>query len=280
MIAINTNVSSLIARTSLGRSNADLQVAMTRLSTGLRINSGKDDPAGLIASEMLRSEIRNVEKAISNTERANQIIATAEGGLQEISNLLNDIRALITEAANTGGLTADEIAANQAVVDESLDAISRITDTVKFQGKGLLDGSMAAGAVFQLGPDVVAAQQITVTIADVDSTALGLDPIRTGGLDDLATDPAGAAALVDAAISTITTLRGDLGAIQRAALDTNINSLNDMLANLTESESAIRDADFAAETAKMTRAQILVQSGTAVLRIANQNPQAALALLQ
>src|SRR3954463_8287681 len=102
MSRINTNVSSLIAQTNLARSNVQLQQALTRLSTGLRINSGKDDPAGLIASENLRRDITSINKAISNTDRANQLIATADSALAQVSNLLNDVRGLVVEAANTG----------------------------------------------------------------------------------------------------------------------------------------------------------------------------------
>ena len=101
MTRINTNVSSLVAQNTLGRSHAALNQALTRLSTGLRINTGKDDPAGLIASENLRSDITSIKRAISNTDRANQVIATADSALGQVSSLLNDIRGLVTEAANT-----------------------------------------------------------------------------------------------------------------------------------------------------------------------------------
>ncbi len=142
MTRINTNVSSLVAQNTLGRSNSALEQALTRLSTGLRINTGKDDPAGLIASENLRSDISSIKKAISNTDRANQVIATADSALGQVSELLNDIRGLITEAANTGGVSAEQIAANQAQVDSSLKALNRIAQTVTFQGRKLLDGSL------------------------------------------------------------------------------------------------------------------------------------------
>jgi len=142
MTRINTNVSSLIAQNSLSRTNNQLQTALTRLSTGLRINSGKDDPAGLIASEALRSDISSIQKAISNSQRANQIIATADSALGQVSSLLNDIRALVTEAANKGALSDDEIAANQLQIDSSLEAINRIAQTTTFQGRRLLDGSL------------------------------------------------------------------------------------------------------------------------------------------
>jgi flagellin len=142
MTRINTNVSSLVAQKTLARTNMDLQTSLTRLSTGLRINTGKDDPAGLIASEALRTDIISVESAISNSERANQVIATADSALGQVSILLNDIRGLVTEAANTGAMSDDQIAANQLQIDSSLEAINRIAQTTSFQGRKLLDGSL------------------------------------------------------------------------------------------------------------------------------------------
>jgi flagellin len=142
MTRINTNVSSLNAQKTLARSNASLQEALTRLSTGLRINVGKDDPAGLIASEVLRSDIISVERAITNSQRANQLIATADSALGQVSSLLNDIRGLVSEAANTGAMSLEQIAANQLQIDSSLEAIDRIAQVTQFQGKRLLDGSL------------------------------------------------------------------------------------------------------------------------------------------
>ena len=142
MTRINTNVSSLVSQITLGRNTGDLQQALTRLSTGLRINTGKDDPAGLIASEALRSDITSIDKAISNSERANQVIATADSALGQVSSLLNDIRGLVVEAANTGAMSDDQIAANQLQVDSSLEAINRIAQTTTWQGSRLLDGSL------------------------------------------------------------------------------------------------------------------------------------------
>src|SRR6186713_2580317 len=143
MTRINSNVSSLVAQNTLGRTNASLQTSLNRLSTGLRINTGKDDPAGLIASEILRSDITSIERAITNSERANQLIATADSALGQVSSLLNDIRGLVSEAANTGALSDEQIAANQLQVDSSLEAIDRIAQTTSFQGRRLLDGSLS-----------------------------------------------------------------------------------------------------------------------------------------
>ncbi len=142
MTRINTNVGSLIGRNNLNRANASLSQSLTRLSTGLRINTGKDDPAGLIASENLRSDITSIKKAITNTDRANQVIATADSALGQVSSLLNDIRGLVTESANSGALSDDQIAANQLQIDSSLKALNRIAQTTTFQGRRLLDGSL------------------------------------------------------------------------------------------------------------------------------------------
>lgn len=585
MTRINTNVSSLNAQKTLARSNAQLQEALARLSTGLRINTGKDDPAGLIASELLRSDIVNTQKAISNAERANQMIATADGALGQVNSLLNDVRALVTEAANKGALSDEQIAANQLQIDSSLEALNRIAQTTTFQGRKLLDGSLdfittagagystkvsghqieqatigssgtvavsgaittaatqaqitttvgagavaasgvvtfadadymtvtaaatgssingttiafvetasvaagtpfaeydsvaktikvyvnnanpttmaninsaidgladftsvytqngaadtnytpggeapavatmggglnaggglaasvvfqlsgakgtqvfnfgagtlggdianainlvsdatgvtatfggstltmkaadygskgfvdvsvisegggafasglsatrasgvnavatingvaatadgneisiatatlsmkttliaaqtgafaltitGGGALFQLGPEVVANQQLRMGVQSVDTGHLGgnsgrLYQLVTGGSASLATDPTTAAKIVDEVITKVASLRGRLGAFQKTTLDANIASLNDTLENLTNAESSIRDADFAKETARLTRAQILVQSGTSVLALANQSPQNVLALLR
>lgn len=165
MTRINTNVSSLVAQNRLNKTNGDLQTSLTRLSTGLRINTGKDDPAGLIASEALRSDITGINKAISNTQRASQIIATADSALGQVSSLLNDVRGLVVEAANNGALSDDEIAANQLQIDSSLEAINRIAQTTTFQGRKLLDGSLD----FTSTIDAVS----TVTDAKIDQANLG-----------------------------------------------------------------------------------------------------------
>jgi flagellin len=554
----------LVAQKTLNRSNNELQTALTRLSTGLRINSGKDDPAGLIASEVLRSDITSVNKAITNTERAVQLISTADSALSQVSNLLNDIRGLVVEAANSGALSDEQIAANQLQVDSSLEAIDRIAQTTTFQGRTLLDGSLdflttagsgystvsdlsidqanlgasnslavdvtistaatqaqltsdplatgsftiegqtftvtaadgqtldnvtvavaqgastgaayssgtltitlsnsdaaitgaaiqaaidgvtefagttisgsgtidgtdaanvnasagqldrvqdlvvrlsgregsevftfqtgttidqmvsavnlvsdatgvtatnnsgqlvfdsanygsksfvdvevlsegalgnfetnlsatrdsgsdivarvngvqasgdgnslsvntatldlsmtvsdgsstdvsftidGGGAVFQLGPNVVTNQQARIGLKNINTGSLGgvngrLYELRSGNAKELASDAGGAAKIVDEVVTKVAQIRGRLGAFERTTLESNMVSLNDYLANLTEAESTIRDADFAKESAALTRAQVLVQSGTSVLSIANQNPQNVLALIR
>jgi flagellin len=142
MTRINTNVPSLIAQRNLGINTGKLENALERLSTGLRINRGKDDPAGLIASEALRSEIRGLDAAISNAERADQVVNIAEGGLQEISNLLVDLQGLVTQSANEAGLSVEEKEANQLQLDSILQTIDRVAAATSFQGTKLLNGQL------------------------------------------------------------------------------------------------------------------------------------------
>lgn len=142
MARINTNIPSLIARNRLSRSTDDLTTRLQRLSTGLRINRGADDPAGLIVSERLRSDIKGTRQAITNSERASSVIATTEGYLAEVADLLNSIKGLIVEAANTGGVSSEEIEANQLQIDSALDSITRISNTASFAGLKLLNGEL------------------------------------------------------------------------------------------------------------------------------------------
>ena len=142
MSRINNNVSSLIAQNNLERSNIDLRVRLQRLSTGLQINRGADNPAGLIVSERLRSEISAINQAIDNGERTINVIATGESALQEVSDLLTSIKGLIVEAANTGGFSQDEIRANQLQVDSAVSSITRISANTSFAGLKLLNGSL------------------------------------------------------------------------------------------------------------------------------------------
>ena len=143
MTRINTNISSLLAQQSLATSNANLQSALTQLSTGKKINSGADNPAGLIASQELAGDIANTNQAVSNSQMASSMISTADSSLAQVSSLLTTIQGLVNQAASTGNMSATAIAANQEVVDSSLDAISRIASTTSFQGQNLLDGSLA-----------------------------------------------------------------------------------------------------------------------------------------
>jgi flagellin len=465
MSRINTNVSSLIAQRVLTKNNKDLNQSLERLSTGLKINKGADNPAGLIASENLRSEKAGIAQAIDNAGRASNIIGTAEGGLSEVSALLTEIQSLVSQAANTGGLSKEEIAANQLQVDSILNTINRIAQSTAFQGTKLLNGnydyttsgvtstsfdnvrvnaarvpdggtvnvvvqvtasaqtgqivyangaltdnvtievagntgteqlsfssgttvsSIAAainavttatgvsatisgtdlvvnstsygadqfvslktvagtftpnatkdlgqdasvtingaeaqanglavsfrssnldiefdldssfnlpgtdsfvvtggGASFALGSKVTETDKASIGIASVSTGSLGdsnngyLSALASGG--DASLDSSNlvtAQRIIDKAIKQVSQLRGRLGAFQKFTIGSTINSLGVAYENVSASESAIRDTDFAEETANLTRSQILAAAATTVLAQANASPQAALSLLQ
>jgi flagellin len=474
MARINTNVASIVAQRGLNRSQKALGETLQRLSSGLKINRGADNPAGLIASEGLRSEIAGITQAIDNSTRASNVISTAEGALGEIASLLLNIKNLVVEAANSGALSKDEIRANQLQIDSAVESITRISNTARFAGLNLLNGSLdyvtsgvnttnlralqvskanfgtnasipvnvtlvsaaeqaalqfrasavnsrvtleitgndgvevltftsgtpasavvfavnrlsdttgvqaslinasnaasgvtfnsvgygtssfvsvkaqsgtfdtvdtsgatrsrtdgadavatvngaltvgdgltikmnntalelemtlasgftgstsfsitGGGALFQLGPNVATNQQVNIGIQSVAASKLGdmevgfLNEIATGGANSIvAGKTAEAGRIIERAIRQVAVLRGRLGAFEKNTIDTNINNLSVTLENVTASESLIRDADFAAETAALTRAQILTQAGTSVLATANASPQMVLSLLQ
>jgi flagellin len=474
MSRINTNVSSLIAQRSLAMNNQKLQTSLQRLSTGLKINTGADDPAGLIASEGLKAEQTGITQAIDNANRANNMIGTAEGGLNEVSNLLNQLGGLVNQSANTGGMSQDEIAANQLQVDSILSTINRIAGGTSFQGQKLLNGSFdyttssvaasafttmqinaanlpsnktesvvvqvtnsatlgkltfagsisgthtyisgsavtlevagnkgtqqlsfagsstissiatainnitgvtgvtasatagkltfitkdygskdyvsvktvsgtfavtggtsgkatgtnaavivngaqaqadgtdityrdanldvsfklssglnngksktfgvtGGGATFALGSKVTDSDKVSIGIADVSTGNLGdsvigyLSSLGSGGSNSLsAASLTGAQSIIDKSIGQVAQLRGRLGAFQKFTLGSTINSLGVAYENVSASESAIVDTDFAAETANLTRSQVLQQAASMVLAQANAAPQSALSLL-
>ena len=486
MSRINTNVAALIAQHNLGKSNSSLQVSLQRLSTGLQINRGADNPAGLIVSERLRSEISGVTGAIDNVERASNVLATTEAALSEVSDLLTSVKSLIVQAANTGAFSKAEIAANQLQIDSAVESISRIAATTSFAGLKLLNGSLdylvsgvnssqitdihvfganfgtastipvtvevlnsaqnaglfisgntvgapgallssvtvelqgtkgaqvlsfvsgtalsavvfavnqstdatgvsaslvnatnqtsglvlnstafgsdafvsvrkiqkganfqtydrqngvatvrdtgqdvlalvngnlalgagsdisvhssnlnmqlhltnaaaqsastynftltGGGANYQVGPSVNSSQQIGFGVQSVAASNLGtaaggyLNTIATGGDNSLVNDKARQASeIVDQAIDQVSNLRGRLGAFERNTLQTTLRSSQIALENLTSSQSQIRDTDFAAETSKLSRAQILQNAGTSTLALANSSSQSVLRLLQ
>src|SRR3954452_25582978 len=142
MARINTNVSSLIAQRGLNKSQHNLNETLQRLSSGLRINRGADDPAWLIASEGLRSEISGITQAIDNSSRASNVISTAEGALSEVASLLLNVKSLVVKAANSGALSPEEIKANQLQLDSAVESITRISNTTTFAGLNLLNGNL------------------------------------------------------------------------------------------------------------------------------------------
>jgi flagellin len=206
----------------------------------------------------------------------------SEGGSGDFETSLSGTRDTgVDIVATVNGVQANGNGNTLSVNTASLDFSATVSDGSSTDFSFTIEGG---GAIFQLGPDVVSNQQARLGLGNVNTGTLGgqagrLYQLRSGQSADLETDVTTAASIVDEAITKIASQRGRLGAFQRTTLQSNITSLQDTLVNITEAESSIRDADFAAESAGLTRSQILVQSGTAVLAIANQNPQNALALL-
>jgi len=516
MARINTNIASLVAQQNLGRANDNLQVRLQRLATGLRINRGADDPAGLIAADRLRAELRGVEQGVKNSERASNVIATSEAALAEVSDLLSSIKALVVEAANSGAVSPEEIEANQLQIDSAIDSITRISNTASFAGLKLLNGELGytlsgvdssellkanvnsasfgtrstipvdvevissaqqamlfhrtdfsndvppgvdgqltssvtleiagplgvqvltflstqsinevvtavnaisdatgvqaalhngnilsglrfnsieygsesfvsvtklgnsgafwdavklpndapesslvwgtpstfvsaqqdkgkdvaalvngalatgrgldlgiktsevaldltldetfattisgtpstfditgGGSLFQLGPRVNSSQQVSIGVQSVAASRLGgtvitdpntsstelqfINSVKSGQINSLSSEKfQNASSIIDTAIDEIASLRGRLGAFERNTIETNVRSLQAATENITAAESDIRDADFAVETAELSRAQILASSSTSILATANVQAQNVLQLL-
>ena len=467
MSRINTNVSSLIAQRTLAKNNDNLNTSLQRLSTGLKINTGKDNPAGLIASENLKAETAGITTAIDNANRASNILGTAEGGLSEVSNLLTQLQGLVGQAANSGGLSKEELDANQLQVDSILSTVNRIAGSTSFQGTKLLNGNYdyttstvgtsaitgltvnsaavpdgstvsvviqtvtsgqtatltstqgtvtgatvtlevsgnlgtsqlsfasgttvssivtaingvkastgvsaihsgtalrinstqfgskafvglkaltgtysvsgakdngvdavvnvngaaadvdglnvkyrsanldvefditsaintvngtktfgvtGGGATFALGSKVTESDKASIGIGSVSTGSLGnatlgfLSTLASGGTNSLTSNNlVSTQGILDKAIKQVSSLRGRLGAFQKFTIGSTVNSLGVAYENATAAQSAISDTDFAAETANLTRSQILSQAATSILTQANSAPQAALSLLR
>jgi len=270
---INTNVPALIAQRSLSKTSAEMSIALQRLSTGLRINSAKDDAAGLAISERLTSQIRGYNQAIRNAGDGISLAQTAEGGMDGITSSLQRMRELAVQAANYSNTTDDRTAIN-AEFTQLKTEIDRVSQQTKFNTKSLLNGDFTA-ANFQVGPN--SGEVITVSaITNLSATGLGL----SASVDvTTANNASSALSTIDTALNTVTTARANLGAsINR--FEQTISNLRVTVESLQTSRSRVQDADFAAETASLTRLQILQQSGTAVLAQANAIPQNVLSLLR
>src|SRR4051812_40856491 len=229
MSRINSNISSLQAIHRLTRNNTDLSTHLQRLSSGLKINAGKDAPAGLIASETLRSEIGGINQAIDNSQRATNVINTAEGALGEVSSLLLEVQGLTIEAANSGALSPDEISANQLQVDAILNSINRISNTTQFNGVKLLNGSLdyTASGVASTALDVV--QINTAKLPDNGSVNIAVEVLASAQLGQVVFN----GATVGASATTIE-VAGNAGAEQLSfAGGTTISSVQTAVNQLT-----------------------------------------------
>ena len=266
---INTNVASLNAQRNLNTSQSALGVSLQRLSSGLRINSAKDDAAGLAISERMTAQVRGLNQAARNAADGISLAQTAEGALGEIGNNLQRIRELAVQSVNATNSASDRTAL-QDEVTALLSEISRVGAQTKFNGTTLIDGTFTA-QLFQVGAD--SGQTISVGIT-TNATTLG-----SGADVSTASGAATAITTIDTALTTLNGERAKLGAIQ-SRFESVVANVQTASENISAARSRIRDADFAAETAALTRGQILQQAGVAMLAQANALPNNVLSLLR
>ena len=276
-LTINTNVASLNAQRNLGQSQGALNTALQRLSSGMRINSAKDDAAGLAISDRMTSQIRGLNQAVRNANDGISLAQTAEGALQETTNLLQRMRELAVQSSN-GTNTDEDRESLDAEFQQLIEEIDRIANDTEFNNQKLLDGSFSAnaagvgGMTFQVGAQ--AGQTISVSVAGATGTALGVASLDVKSFDNAQS----AISAIDTAIGNIATNRGDLGAVQNR-FESTIANLQNVSENVSAARSRIMDADIAQETSNLTKYNILQQAGVSILAQANQQPQLALSLL-
>lgn len=266
---INTNIPSLNAQRNLSTSQSSLNNALQRLSSGLRINSAKDDAAGLAIAEKMNAQSRGMTVAMRNANDGISAAQTAEAGISVISGHLQRMRELAVQAAS-GQYDSVNRGALDKEFQQLASEITRAVGATNFNGKALLDGSFS-GINFQIGATTTSESTISVTISSVSSTGLG--NISTAETATAAMDA------LDTMITDINTARADLGAIQNR-FEGVLSQLSAAQENTEAARSRIMDTDYASETAKLARSQILQQAGTAMLAQANALPQQVLSLLQ
>ncbi|WP_336959575.1 flagellin [Sphingobium aquiterrae] len=275
MTVINTNVAALRASNASNSANMSLQTALERLSTGKRINSAKDDAAGLAISSKMTAEIRGLTAAARNANDGISLAQTAEGAMGEVGNIVQRIRELAVQGAN-GTLTLADRTGIQAEVTQLTDQITSIVGSTKFNGTALLGGG-ATGTTFTIQTGNTAADTVDVTVAGMALADLGLGALNFA--DATGAGASGALATLDTAINTISSARATLGGSQ-SRLEATVSNLNSTITNMTEARSRIEDADFSAETTALAKSQILSQASTAMLAQANQSSQSVLSLIR
>jgi len=268
-LIVNSNISSLNAQRQLSNSTNELSVSYERLSSGKRINSAKDDAAGLQISSRLTSQINGLNQASRNANDGISLAQTAEGALDEYTNTLQRMRTLAVQSSNGSNTTADRAALDSEYTELESELV-RIASQTSFGGVSLLDGTYSAN--FQVGAD--AAQTISISIATNFATTVG-----TAGNVTTFDKAQSAISKMDSALAAVTSVRADLGAKQNR-FSSVIRSNDNTAQNVSASRSRIEDADYAKESAILARNSVLQQASSSMLAQANQQPQIALSLLQ
>jgi len=278
-IYVNTNTASLLAQSNLNSSTASLQKSLQRLSSGYRINSAADDPAGLAISQSFTLQINGLNQGVQNANDGVSMTQTADGALGQIQNNMQTIRQIAVEAAN-GTVSNTNRSQLQSEVDQLTQEISRIVQTTNFNGTLLLSGGQ--NITFQVGASGTSNNQVVASGLDLTSglSSYASSLSATGTINiTTSADASAVLSALDQDINTISNDRAQVGALQNRFTAVVANESN-YVQNLQASNAQLVDTDFASETANLTQQQILQQAGTAILSQANQLPQAALTLLK
>jgi flagellin len=274
MSTINTNVQSLNAQRNLAQSTGSLSTSMQRLSSGLRVNTAKDDAAGLAIAERMNAQVKGMNVAIRNANDGISLAQTAEGALGRVGDALQRMRELAVQSANGSNSDDDRANLDEEYQELALE-VTRVLEGTKFNGTNLLDTS--ASLTFQVGADNVTTDQIDIDTTDL-TAGSGITAV-VGGAIGTSSGALSAMDDLDNAIDEITTARATFGAKQNR-FDSVIANLQVSSENLAASRGRIMDANFAVETSNLSRGQILQQAGTAMVAQANQLPQGVLSLLR
>jgi flagellin len=273
MSSINTNSISLNAQRNQAASQSSLATSMQRLSSGLRVNSAKDDAAGLAIAERMNAQVKGMNVAVRNSNDAISMMQTAEGAMGKIGDNVQRIRELAVQAAN-GAISDTDRTNLSAEATQLQEEITRVVDNAKFNGVNLLDGTDKGTVTFQVG----AGAKDTI---DADTSGFDLTALKSYAAVDISTQAKATTALgdMDTDIDSVNTARSTAGALQ-SRFEAVISQLQVSAENTASARGRIMDADFASETANLSRAQILQQAGTAMISQANQLPQQVLQLLR
>ena len=277
---INTNIASLNAQRATNRSQSSLATSMQRLSSGLRINSAKDDAAGLAIAERMNAQVRGMNVAIRNANDGISLAQTAEGALSKVGDSLQRMRELAVQARNATNNTSDKDSLNKEFAQLQAE-IQRVLGGTTFNGKAIL-GNDATAMTFQIGANTTSNDVLTIDSSNL-TTATNITTVTGTASTIDSTATAGAIATVidnlDTALDRVNNERAVYGATQ-SRFDAIVSNLQQSVESQSAARSRIMDADFAAETANLSRAQILQQAGNAMIAQANQQPQQVLALLR
>ena len=279
-LSINTNIASLDAQRNLAASQSSLSTSMQRLSSGLRINSAKDDAAGLAIAQRMQAQVRGMNVAIRNSNDGISLAQTADGALAQVGNSLQRMRELAVQARNSTNSSSDKDSLNKEFSQLQAE-INRVLGGTTFNGKAML-GADATKMDFQVGANTTSNDTVSITTTDMTQDSKITAVTGSSAVIDSSADASAIGTVIDnidKAIDDVNDVRATFGASE-SRFDSIISNLQSSVENQSAARSRIMDADFASETANMSRAQVLQQAGTAMIAQANQQPQQVLTLLR